>query len=556
MNPRNFFAELKRRNVYKVGAAYVVVGWLLIQVATQTFPFFEIPNWGTRLVILLLIIGFPVALLLAWAFELTPEGLRRTDQIAAPSEEALSSLLDRNASSIRSLAVLPLMNVSTNPETDYLSEGISEGIINTLSQLPSVRVLARNTVFRYKDADPLATGRALKVDAVLAGTLSERGEQLVIKAELIVTADGTQAWGERFTFRSTEIGTAEELLSTQIANKLRVRLSSDERGSGQKQIPQNAESYRLYLRGRYQWAKRTEAGLHKAIADFKEAIDKDPNYARAWAGLADCYTILGCWGYEAPHHSYPKARAAAERALQLDGSLSEAHVSLAVAKKDYYWDWEGAETEYKRALVLNPGNATARQWYAEFLACLGRHAEAIAECERARELDPLSLIVAATLGRHGYSLARQYDRAIAELREIVRTDPQFWVAHVFLGFALLYDGQPQAALAEFTQAKQMDENADVQAGLGFALARLDRHPEARAVIAELKTLRDRRYVQSVAIAVVYVGLGENNNAFLWLEKAYEEHAQWLSEIKVDPLFDRLRQDARLDHLLRRLGLLR
>jgi Tfp pilus assembly protein PilF len=283
-------------------------------------------------------------------------------------------------------------------------------------------------------------------------------------------------------------------------------------------------------------------------------MEKEPDYARAWAGLADCYTVLGCWGYEPPHQSYPRAKAAAERALELDDSLSEAHVSLAIAKKDYYWDWAGSEQAYKRALELNPGNATARQWYAECLACLGRQAESIAECERARALDPLSLIVAATLGRHGYCFARQSDRGIAELREVVRNDPEFWVAHVFLGFAYMYTGQLPEALAEFRNAKQLNDNADVEAGIGYTLARLNQHAEARKVLAELKNLRRGRYVQPVIIALVHAALGENDEAFLWLEKAFEERAQWLSEIKVDPAFDSLRSDARLGQLLQRMGL--
>jgi serine/threonine-protein kinase len=253
-----------------------VVAWLLIQVVTQTFPFVQIPNWAVRLVILALVLGFPVAVILAWAYELTPQGLQRTGEIAPPWARKTQTAREQDDRSLRSRAVLPLVNESANPETDYLSEGISEGIINTLSQLSSLRVLARNTAFRYKNADPQEVGRALKVDAVFAGTLSQRGEQLMIKAELIVIADGTQAWGEPFVLDNAQISTAEELISKQIANKLRMRLTEEERGRVQKQNPQNAEAYRLYLRGRYQWGSAPKPDCARRSNISKRRWKKSP----------------------------------------------------------------------------------------------------------------------------------------------------------------------------------------------------------------------------------------------------------------------------------------
>ena len=456
----------------------------------------------------------------------------------------------------KSLVVLPLANQSGDPSQAYFADGLTEELINTLGRIRPLHVIGRNSSFAFKDRteDSRAIGQKLGVANLLEGSVRKAGERVRISVGLVRAVDGSQLWTQSYDRELKDIFAVQEEIARAIGDRLRVTLLGDTDASDPVRQTENAESYRLYFRGRYQWGKRTEAGLRTAIANFKEAIDLDSSNARAWAGLADCYTVLGCWGYEQPHQSYPKARAAAEKALELNDTLSEAHVSLAVAKKDYYWDWAGAEEGYKRALELNPSNVTARQWYAECLACLGRHDEAIAQCERARALDPLSLIVATTLARHGYCFARQYDRAIKELQEIVRTDPEFWIAQLFLGFALMYNGQFDDALAAFTKAKQIETNGDMLAGIGCALARSNQSAEAREVLAELEDLRQQQYVQPVVFAVIHAGLGENDNAFLCLEQAYQERAQWLSEIKVEPAFDNLRSDPRFAQLLQRIGL--
>ncbi len=460
------------------------------------------------------------------------------------------------AADARSLVVLPLVNQSGDPGQEYFSDGLTEELINCLGRIRPLLVIGRNSSFALKGRteDSRTIGQTLGVANLLEGSVRKVGERVRISVGLVRAADGSQFWTQTYDRELKDVFAVQEEIATAIAEQLRVTLLGTTQPVKQLGNLETSETYHLYFRGRYQWAKRTEAGLRTAIADFNAAIDLDPSNARSWAGLADCYTVLGCWGFDPPDKSYPKARAAAERALALDDSLSEAHVSLAVAKKDYYWDWAGAEQEYQRALELNPSNVTARHWYAECLACLGRHDEAIAECERARRLDPLSLMVAVTLGRHGYCFARQYDRSIQELREIVRTDPDFWIAHLFLGFTYMYQDQFDKALAEFTNAKQLETNGDILAGFGYALARSNRHAEARQILIELQELRRGRYVQAVVVALVHVGLGEKDEAFFWLEKAYDERAQWLSEIKADPAFDSLRSDARFGDLLQRMGL--
>lgn len=459
----------------------------------------------------------------------------------------------------KSLVVLPLANQSGDPSQGYFADGLTEELINTLGRIRPLHVIGRNSSFAFKDRteDSRAIGQKLGVANLLEGSVRKAGDRVRISVGLVRAMDGSQLWTQTYDRELKDIFAVQEEIARAIGDQLCATILGDTETSDRMRQTENvetAESYRLYFRGRYQWGKRTEAGLRAAVANFKEAIDLDPDNARAWAGLADCYAVLGCWGYEPPHQSYPKARAAAEKALDLNETLSEAHVSLAVAKKDYYWDWAGAEQAYQRALELNPSNATAHHWYAECLACLGRHEEAIAQCERARALDPLSLIVATVLARHGYCFARQYDRAIKELREIVRTDPEFWVAQLFLGFSYVYTGQFDEALAAFMKAKRLETNGDMLAGIGYALARSNQTAEARRVLAEAENLSQERYVQPVALAVIHTGLGENEEAFSCLAKAYEERAQWLSEIKVEPAFDSLRSDPRFAQLLRQLGL--
>jgi tetratricopeptide (TPR) repeat protein len=294
--------------------------------------------------------------------------------------------------------------------------------------------------------------------------------------------------------------------------------------------------------------------LRTGIRLFKNALDEDSVFAKAWAGLADCYALLGCWGFDPPHESYPKAKAAAEKAIALDDCLAEAHASLAVTRKDYEWNWTGAEHEYERALELNPNYALGRHWYGEYLACVGRHAEAIKQLQQARELDPLSPMIAATLGRHGYYFARDFDRASDELRKITRSDPDFWVAHNFLGWVLTLMRRWPEAIEQFTIAHRLDQNAETLVGLGYVQGLSGNVAAARETLANLETLRRESYVQPVTIALIHVGLMEKDEAFTWLDKAHDEHAQWLSEIKTDPAFDPLRSDARFANLVARVGL--
>jgi serine/threonine protein kinase/tetratricopeptide (TPR) repeat protein len=457
---------------------------------------------------------------------------------------------------ISSLAVLPLVNANVDPEVEYLSDGITESVINLLSQLPGLRVMARSTMFRYKGKDPDAqeVGRALKVRAVLGGRLFQRGSRLIIKVELVDVKDGSQLWGEQYNRDMSEVLVVEQAIAQAIVEKLRVRLSGEQQRRVARPVTESTEAYQCYLKGRYHWNKRTEEGLHKSIKLFEQAIEIDPTYALAYCGIADALVNLGGWGHVPFREAYPRAKAAARRALEIDETLAEAHVSLAMAQKEHDWDWAAAGKSYERALELNPNCATAHQWYGEYLAAVGRHAEAIAAMQRAIELDPLSLIIQATLGRHGYYFAHQYDAAIAQLKKTLALDANFWVARLWLGWTYANVGRHAEAIAELEATRQLDGNLEILAALGAAYGLAGRRADAERILHELDDISKTRYVSPMNRALVFIGMKEFAQALDWLERAYEERAQLLSELGAEPAFDPIRTEPRFVDLLRRVGL--
>ncbi len=334
---------------------------------------------------------------------------------------------------IESIAVLPFANVSADPNTEYLSDGITDTLISSLSQLPKLRVLARSTVFAYKgrENDARKVGRELNVDTVLLGRLTQRGDTLMIQTDLVKVADGSELWGQQYDRKLSDILTVQGEIAKQISENLRLKLTGEERRQLVKQYTENSQAYQAYLKGRYYWNRRTEEGFQKGVKYFQEAIENDPNYALAFAGLADSYDLLPRYGFLAPNEGYPEAKEAAIKALELDDTLAEAHASLGYAEVNYDWDWAGGEKEFKRAIELNPGYATAHHWYALYLAASGRLDEATSEIKRAQELDPLSLIINSNLGRILY-FARKYDQAIEQFRKTIELDPNFADTHIRL----------------------------------------------------------------------------------------------------------------------------
>ena len=478
------------------------------------------------------------------------------------SPQALSDVARRSVSrrqrtrtGIDSLAVLPLANASADPNMEYLSDGITESIINNFAQVPKLRVVPRNTVFRYKDReiDPQEVGQALNVRAVLTGRVRQLGDRLIVGVELVDVASDSQLWGEQFNREVTDIFKIQEEIASEIIEKLRLKLTHTEKKRLAKRHTRKTESYQLYLKGRFYWNKRTEDALKKATEFFRQAIEVDPTYALAYAGIADCYGILNFFGDLSPKESATKATAAARKALEIDDTLAEVHTSLGLVKLIYDWDWQSAEQEFKRAIKLSPNYATAHDWYSTYLMAVGRIEDAIREIKHAQELDPLSPIITTGLARQFY-YARQPERAIHECLKILDMEPKFAPAHWFLGQAYEQLGNYNEAIRQLQQAVNYSGGRALMLGsLGYTYAVSGHETEAQAVLTSLQD-ETRHNVPALTLAFIYAGLGQNDSAFEWLDKAYVERFGWLIFLNVDPKFDNLRSDPRFTTLLQRLKL--
>lgn len=449
---------------------------------------------------------------------------------------------------IDSIAVLPFVDVTPNADTDFLSDGITESLIAKLSQLTNLKVMSRNSVFRFKgrETDAQAAGRELKVRAVLTGRVADRGDLLSISVELVDASDGRHIWGAQYMRKPADIFTMQETISREIAEKLRLKLTSDERQRLTKRHTENTEAYLLYLRGRYHFNKLTMDGVQKGIEHFHQAIDIDPGYALAYAGLGDGHNYL----------AHPmEAKKAVVRALELDETLGEAHASSGFFRFLYDWDFAGAESEFKQALELNSNYAESHHWYAVYLANMGRHDEASAEAKRAVELDPLSLLMNMTPALNCY-VARQYDQAVEALLKVIDMEPNFPAAHSVLGSVYEQKGMYEKAIAEYQKVMQLSEGvATVEATMKAIIARAyagwGKTRETTKLIAELTTGGD---VTPFLMAEVYSSLGEKDQAFGCLNKAYEQRDLQLVSLKVTPTLDKLRADPRFADLVRRVGL--
>lgn len=456
-----------------------------------------------------------------------------------------------------SVAILPLLNVSGDASAEYLSDGITESIINSLSQLPSLRVLARSTVFRYKglDVDPQSVGREMNVRAVLTGRLIQLDDNLIIRTELVDATNGWQLWGEQYNRKTSDILSVQEEISRRISEKLRTKLTGEERERLAKRPTTSTEAYQTYLKGRFHWNKRTQEGIERGIEYFKEAIALDPAYALAYAGLADSYALLGAVEYAAlsPGVAMQQAREATLKALEIDDTLAEAHASFAYVRI-FDWNWPEAEREYRRSIELNPSYATAHHWYAHYLTAMGRQAEAITEMNIARELDPLSLPINAGMGWH-YYLTRQYDEAIREYHKTLELNENFYMAHFLLGMALEQVCRYDEALAAYSRANTLSGSSPAMfAAPGHAYAMLGRADDARRVLASLHALSARQFVSPYHIAVIHAALNETDQAFDWLSRACDAQSEALIWFALDPMLDPLRPDPRFHTILARIGL--
>jgi serine/threonine protein kinase/Tfp pilus assembly protein PilF len=456
------------------------------------------------------------------------------------------------ARSIDSIAVLPFTNLSGDPSTDYLSEGLTESLINNLSQSHTLKVMSRNSVFKYKgqEANPRAVGRELGVQGVLVGRIAQRGESITISIDLINTQDDTQVWGEQYNRRMSDLSTLQEEIARQVSEKLQHRLSGEDEKRVSRRYTDNAEAYQLYLKGRFYANKRTEDGLRRGVAYFNEAIEKDPSYALAYAGLADCYALLYEYSAAPSKDLYPKAKAAATRALEIDDSLAEAHTSLAAAY-EYEWSWAEAERQYEEAIGLNSNYATAHHWYSAYLISRGRFNEAISEAKRARELDPLSLIINTAVGR-ALNSARRFDEAIDQLLKTIDMDQNFAEARFHL--ALAYEGKHDydGAIREFEKFIELSGDKTMKTWIARVYAEAGKKDQALKVLAGVID-EAKEEPSPYAVAALYTALGDRDRAFEWLEKLYQQRSYYVVFLKADPALDGLRGDPRFEELLRRIG---
>ncbi len=467
----------------------------------------------------------------------------------------LSTPPEYDTGRIESLAILPFANTGSDQDTEYLSDELPASIMNSLSRLSSLRVVPRSTVFRYKgrEVDLRTVGRELNVGAVLTGQVRVRGEEISIRAELVDVVNDRQLWGDRYARKLTDILSLEQQIAVEISEALKLQLTGTDRDRLTQYHTESAEAHGLYLIGRHSWNKRSEEGLKSATAYFQKAIDKDPNYALAYSGLADSYIVLVAYGFLPPGEAFPKAKLAASRALEIDNTLAEAHVSLAFVMGCYDWDWVGAERRYKRAIELNPRYATTLHWYSFNLVRMGRVDEAIAVSERAVDLDPLSLPIMTNLG-YWHFVAREYDKAEKQCLMAIDMDPEFHYAHSVLGMVYAQKGKHDRALKEWILATELSDNTPENvAYLGHEYAMAGMEDEARKILREFERLAEQRYVPPCFLALIHVGLGERDKAFEWLNKAYEDRDYYLSYQLFEPNYDSVRNDTRFGSLLLRMG---
>jgi len=458
---------------------------------------------------------------------------------------------------INSVAVLPFENKTGGLDAEYLSEGITESIINSLAQLPHVRVVPRNSVFRYKnlDMDPRSIGEELAARSVLVGRILASGDRLMVRTELIDVAKNSLLWGDEFNRPRSQIFEVQDEIASEISEKLRIRLTPSDKKRLRKHHTRNTDAYYLYLKARYFWNKRTPTAFKQAILVYEEAIAADPEFALAYAGLADCHIVLGTFGFIPMAESFPRGKAAAEKALALDPFLGEAHTSLAIILSIYEHRWHMGEIQFKKSISLRPDYATAHHWYSFCLCAMGRVPEGIAEISKAEELDPLAPIILTNFGTVLY-WARQYDRALQQYHKVLSLSPEFWTAHWMMGLAYEQKHNYEDAAEEMRAAMKFfpGTSAVLSASLARVYALSGSRDRALELASQVKNQDGAAVRCPYHLAMVYASLGQNDVAFEWLDKAFEAHDMWINFLKVDPKMDSLRRSPRYIELLRRIAL--
>lgn len=576
------FAELQRRKVYRAAAAYAVVAWLLIQIATQVFPFFEVPNWGVRLTVLLIVLGFPVAVSMAWAFDVTAEGIVRTDpkgtsharrnavliwavlsvvvlaayylvtrqHAAAPGVAAVTETNRAAAgpADAKSIAVLPFVDLSQNRDQEYFGDGISEDLAGSLARIEGLRVAARTSSSSFKNTaiDVHLVGQKLNVGSVLEGSVRRNGQRIRVTAELIDATSGFDLWTQTYERNVDDLFAVQDQITHAIVEALKIKLAVA--------IPAlktvDAEAYDLYLQGVFFSNKSSEEGLRRSLAFFERSLQKDAGNAKAWTGMAKAWLWLAD-AYVRPLDAYPQVKAAAQKALTLDESDADAHVYMAEAKRVLDYDPAGAEAELRRALALDPNSSAAHMFLGMLRGAEGYAGEGLAQMDAALRLDPLSPII-SNFAAMQYIASGRYDDAIAETRRLEQLDKGYVYLSPFLADAYREQGKYEEAIAIYEQTQK--STTEPQSGLAITYARMGRGADARRILAEMESAASKRYVPADEIAAIHVALGDKDAAFRWLQRAYDEHSAPLYGVGRAREFLPLRADPRLAPLLKRLGL--
>ena len=588
MNFKSFFAELKRRNVYKVAVAYAVVSWLLIQASSIFFPAFDAPPWVMKIFIIVIIFGFPVALIFSWAFEITPEGIKLESEIEpnksikrgtgrkivavtialaviAAGLFVYQLVLQRSTTTPRhsaaatvvpnkSIAVLPFVNMSADKNDEYLSDGMTEELVNVLSKVKGLRVPGRSSSFAFKGNNEQdifrKVGEQLHVNTVLEGSVRKAGEKLRITAQLINVADGFHLWSDTYDGDMKDILAVQSDVAKRVVEALQVRLGVDEARALAKKPTENPEAHRLYLLGRYHFAKFTRAGWANAIHYFEQALQVDPSFALAYCGLADTYGWAGGQTM-AGREAWAKEMEFAQKALALDPNLAEAHLAMGTALFSVL-DPHASQKELDRAVELNPNLPLAYDQYGWTFAEMGRFDEAIAAEKKALELDPLNTFLNTDLAFFLY-WARRYEEATTQIRKTLELDLNNAFAHSILGWCLIWKGNKAEARAEFEKATTLDDLPWYVSSLGYACAASGDRAKAEQILQDLEKLSKQRYVSPANRAAVYLGLGEKEKALDWLEKAYEDRDPIFWWIDGDQLYDSVRNEPRFQALMQKIS---
>lgn len=578
MSNRSFLAELRRRNVYKVAAAYAVASWLLIQIATQVFPFFEIPNWAVRLVVLLIVIGFPIALVVAWAFEITPEGIKRTEVADAAHEHSRGKawiyvaligaiisfglfFLGRytagskigaapNETGNKSIAVLPFDNLSGDPQNAYFSEGVQDEILTRLAKIAELKVISRTSTQRFKSApnDLRQIAQQLGVANILEGSVQKANDQVRVNVQLINALTDAHLWADTYDRKLTDIFAVETEIAKTVADVLQAKLTGSEQHVIAARPTENAEAHQLYLKGRFYGSKRTATDAQKSIECYQRAVAIDPNYALAYAGLAEANWFLALYSYPQVNEVVPTARELALKALELDNSLAEPHSILGVICFNYDRDFACMERETKRAIELNPNYAEGHRRYGLLLQNLGRFEEARIAVRRSLEIDPLSAVTNQQYAQLLFYEGK-YDESETLSKKNVELDPNFWYAHWQLFYVYRMKRDYASAVEELAKVQDARGEPDAAKLIRNSFAKGDWQGFLRKITDE----RTRLKLYPYFVATFFAELGEKDKAFAMLNEAIETKDQHTGQMKVDPYMNPLRDDPRFQKVLKKAG---